>query len=80
MTNSIDSSLTKLILVVLLLCLGAGCSQQDAAETAAPGKPRIALIMKSLANEFFINMANGAKSHQAQNADSYELLVNGIKN
>ncbi|TQV86326.1 sugar ABC transporter substrate-binding protein [Exilibacterium tricleocarpae] len=36
--------------------------------------------MKSLANEFFIDMAAGAEAHQAANADSYELLVNGIKN
>ena len=45
-----------------------------------PGKPRVALVMKSLANEFFINMAAGARAHQAENADRYELIVNGIKN
>jgi ribose transport system substrate-binding protein len=50
-------------------------------EANAPkeGKPRIALIMKSLANEFFITMADGAKAHQKQNADQYDLEVNGIK-
>ncbi|PLW81199.1 LacI family transcriptional regulator [Kineobactrum sediminis] len=36
--------------------------------------------MKSLANEFFINMADGARRHQAANADQYELVVNGIRN
>ncbi|HEY7775112.1 MAG TPA: substrate-binding domain-containing protein [Kineobactrum sp.] len=36
--------------------------------------------MKSLANEFFINMADGARSHQAANADQYELVINGIRN
>ncbi|MHC4876825.1 MAG: substrate-binding domain-containing protein [Planctomycetota bacterium] len=42
-------------------------------------KPRVALIMKSLANEFFSTMAAGAESHQAEHADGYELVVNGIK-
>ena len=36
--------------------------------------------MKSLANEFFSTMADGAKKHQAANADKYYLVVNGIKN
>ena len=33
--------------------------------TDNPTKPRVALIMKSLANEFFATMAEGAKQHQA---------------
>jgi ribose transport system substrate-binding protein len=40
----------------------------------------VALVMKSLANEFFQIMAEGAKKHQAAHADGYELIVNGIKN
>src|SRR5205809_6118399 len=36
--------------------------------------------MKSLANEFFSTMADGAKKHQAANAANYDLIVNGIKN
>jgi ribose transport system substrate-binding protein len=36
--------------------------------------------MKSLANEFFSTMAEGAKQHQAAHADAYELIANGIKN
>ena len=36
--------------------------------------------MKSLANEFFQTMAEGAKKHQAAHAADYELIVNGIKN
>ncbi|MCG6155181.1 sugar ABC transporter substrate-binding protein [Rubinisphaera margarita] len=43
------------------------------------GKPRIALIMKSLANDFFSAMAKGAEEHQAAHAEEYELIVNGIK-
>jgi ribose transport system substrate-binding protein len=36
--------------------------------------------MKSLANDFFATMADGARHHQAQHAADYELLVSGIKN
>ncbi|MYD43804.1 MAG: sugar ABC transporter substrate-binding protein [Gammaproteobacteria bacterium] len=35
--------------------------------------------MKSLANEFFVTMAAAAQAHQLQQ-DTYELIVNGIKN
>ncbi len=75
--------------IVAALCVvGAsiGCSSgapenagkpENAAET---GRPRVALVMKSLANEFFVTMAEGAKAHQAAHAADYELLVNGIRN
>lgn len=36
--------------------------------------------MKSLANEFFSTMAEGAKKHQAAHQADYDLIVNGIKN
>ena len=36
--------------------------------------------MKSLANEFFVTMAEGAREHHAAQADQYDLIVNGIKN
>lgn len=68
----------------LIIFLGlAGCeSEQSITGTEAEAqKPvRVALVMKSLANEFFINMAEGATAHQAEHADTYELIVNGIKN
>ena len=57
----------------------SGCKPQ-AASTPTPGKPRIALVMKSLANEFFQTMAEGAKKHHAANAGDFELIINGIKN
>jgi ribose transport system substrate-binding protein len=65
----------------LLFCLGlalvslTGCQPSE----TGPDKPRVALIMKSLANEFFLTMENGARAHQKVNADRYELLANGIK-
>ena len=42
-------------------------------------KPVVALIMKSLANEFFTTMAEGAKRHHGEQEDDYELILNGIK-
>ena len=58
--------------------LAAGCG--PSAETESESRPEIALIMKSLANEFFATMAEGAKEHQAANEEAYDLIVNGIKN
>jgi ribose transport system substrate-binding protein len=48
---------------------------------AAPAfaKPKVALVMKSLANEFFLTMENGAKEHQRLHAAEYDLVTNGIK-
>ena len=45
---------------------------------ARTGKARIALVMKSLANEFFSTMADGATAHSQEHANEYELIVNGI--
>jgi ribose transport system substrate-binding protein len=55
-----------------MLCL-AGCRRQD-------DKPTVALVMKSLANEFFKTMEEGARAHQEAHADEYRLKVVGIKN
>lgn len=65
-----------------LLMLNGGCgrSANSRTEQSTNGKPKIALVMKSLANEFFNTMAEGAKKHQSTNAGSYDLIVNGIKN
>ncbi len=65
---------------VLLGCSGPGEPQTSTVgDASADGAPRIALVMKSLANEFFSTMADGAKKHQAEHADDYRLIVNGIK-
>ncbi|MBH3452080.1 sugar ABC transporter substrate-binding protein [Pseudomonas putida] len=46
----------------------------------AEDKPKVALVMKSLANEFFRTMEDGAKDYQKSHADEFELIANGIKN
>ena len=69
-----------LISVMLLTACGADDSSDSSTLGDAAAKPMIALVMKSLANEFFVNMANGAEAHQAEHGEQYELLVNGIRN
>lgn len=73
--------------ILLGLLFLAGCSSKNdqsggasaSGQTAASAKPRIALIMKSLANEFFQTMEKGARDHQQAHAGEYELIANGIK-
>ncbi|MFO1477753.1 MAG: sugar ABC transporter substrate-binding protein [Verrucomicrobiota bacterium] len=55
-----------------------GCKPSDD-HAPATSKPRVALVMKSLANEFFLTMENGAKAHQQAHAAQYDLIANGIK-
>ncbi|UWE18856.1 sugar ABC transporter substrate-binding protein [Herbaspirillum huttiense] len=50
-----------------------------AAMAQTPAKPKVALVMKSLANEFFLNMENGAREYQKANASKFDLIANGIK-
>jgi len=61
------------------ILVASGCEQQGTPTGETAGKPRVAVIMKSLANEFFVNMADGTKQHHAAHADDYELILNGIK-
>ena len=68
------------LLAAAALWGGCGKSDDKAAPKPAAEKPKIALVMKSLANEFFSTMAAGASRHQKTNAAAYDLLANGIKN
>lgn len=74
----------KTLLCLCLTALLIGCAPRPSASKTTdaesnPSKPRVALIMKSLANEFFSTMAKGAEQHQSEHADDYDLVVNGIK-
>lgn len=67
---------------VLATCIGLaaavmlplGAQAQEAAH-----KPKVALVMKSLANEFFRTMEDGAKDYQHQHPAQFDLVANGIK-
>jgi len=52
----------------------AGCQKKT------EDRPTVALIVKSLANEFFKTMEEGARAHHEQHKDEYDLKVIGIKN
>jgi len=66
-------------LTVIGILLASGCGQQETPAVATAGKPRIAVIMKSLANEFFVTMEAGTRQHHAAHSDDYELIINGIR-
>ena len=61
------------------LGLCTGCSRPGSNGSDGADRPRVALIMKSLANEFFATMEAGARTHQKEHASEYELIANGIK-
>jgi ribose transport system substrate-binding protein len=68
------SRLIRLLsLSIVLLAVASGCGP------AAPARPVVALVMKSLANEFFKTMQEGAERHQASHPEAYELVASGIK-
>jgi ribose transport system substrate-binding protein len=70
-----DKSIISVLIfcAVLLIILPAGCKRQET------GKPKVALIMKSLANEFFKTMEEGARAHHKEHSGEYDLTVVGIK-
>jgi len=65
----------QVLLIALAGMLLSGCGKKEEED-----KPTIALVMKSLANEFFQTMEEGAQAHHAQHADAYTLKAVGIKN
>jgi ribose transport system substrate-binding protein len=68
----------SVLAAVCCVLLAAGCNKPQT--EAGHGKPKIALVMKSLANEFFSTMAEGGRKHHDAHAADYDLIVNGIKN
>lgn len=69
--KSLRTGLAGLAALVVLSGCGSGPEE--------PGKPRVALVMKSLANEFFKTMEDGARAHQAAHPGRYELIASGIR-
>ncbi|MDB5816991.1 MAG: LacI family transcriptional regulator [Rhizobacter sp.] len=65
----------NVLTTALALALSTGFM---AAPARAQDKPKVALVMKSLANEFFRTMEDGAKANQKASGQ-YTLVANGIK-
>jgi ribose transport system substrate-binding protein len=86
--NSKTTALTRLpgatlpaAAALLALLAVTGCKPKVGPPgDAVDRRPRVALVMKSLANDFFATMADGARRHQAQHAAEYDLLISGTKN
>ncbi|MBI1318351.1 MAG: substrate-binding domain-containing protein [Candidatus Hydrogenedens sp.] len=71
----------KRMLSLAAVCLLAACSNSAPPQgQAQPGVPRVALVMKSLANEFFKTMEDSARAYAGEHADKFTLVANGIKN
>ncbi|AUM70817.1 sugar ABC transporter substrate-binding protein [Pseudomonas fluorescens] len=68
----------RLLAVAMLAAASAALPLSSAfAQTAE--KPKVALVMKSLANEFFLTMEDGAKAYQKEHSADFDLISNGIK-
>lgn len=74
--------LLRTLLITTCIAFVGGCSERadDASSERDAKRPTVALVMKSLANEFFVTMADGARAHHASRPDEYDLIVNGIRN
>ena len=71
----------RLLAVAMLAATAAALPVSSAfAESAeSADKPKVALVMKSLANEFFLTMEDGAKAYQKEHSADFDLISNGIK-
>jgi ribose transport system substrate-binding protein len=67
----------RLLAVSLMAALGTLAPLQSSFADAQ--KPKVALVMKSLANEFFLTMEDGAKAYQIEHSADFDLVSNGIK-
>jgi ribose transport system substrate-binding protein len=67
-------------MILIGLCLWIVCViGLMGCKESGPQKPRVALLVKSLANEFFKTMEDGAHQHHQENSGQYDLLAVGIK-
>lgn len=67
------------LLAVAMLAAAATALPVSSAFAESPEKPKVALVMKSLANEFFLTMEDGAKAYQKEHSADFDLISNGIK-
>lgn len=59
--------------------LGAGALLLPSLPSFAADKPKVGLVMKSLANEFFKQMQAGAEDYAAKNSDKFSFAAVGMK-
>ena len=68
------------VAVAVLAAASAALPLSSAFADDAAAKPKVGLVMKSLANEFFVTMQEGAKDYQKSHAADFDMITNGIKN
>jgi ribose transport system substrate-binding protein len=68
------------LLAVALLTAASAILPLSVVHAQTTEKPTVALVMKSLANEFFLTMEDGAKAYQKEHSADFDLISNGIKN
>src|SRR5438094_5626086 len=59
--------------------LAAGAIALPFGSAFAADKPKVGLVMKSLANEFFKQMQAGAEAYAAKNKDKFDFAAVGMK-
>lgn len=64
---------------VVAIALAAALTGCQRAEDSANDVPRVALVMKSLANEFFKTMEEGAVDYHAAHDNEFDLTANGTQ-
>ncbi|ATN11714.1 LacI family transcriptional regulator [Pseudomonas sp. FDAARGOS_380] len=69
----------RLLAVAVLAAASAALPLSSAFADDAAAKPKVGLVMKSLANEFFVTMQDGAKQYQKDHAADFDMITNGIK-
>ena len=67
------------LLAVAMLAAASAALPFSSALAQTTEKPKVALVMKSLANEFFLTMEDGAKAYQKEHSADFDLISNGIK-
>ena len=70
----------RLLAVAVLAAASAALPLSSAFADDAAAKPKVGLVMKSLANEFFVTMQEGAKDYQKSHTADFDMITNGIKN
>lgn len=67
------------LLAVAMLTASAVTLPLSSAFADDAKKPTVALVMKSLANEFFLTMEDGAKDYQKQHSAEFDLISNASR-
>ncbi|ADK80397.1 sugar ABC transporter substrate-binding protein [Sediminispirochaeta smaragdinae] len=75
MTKQLKSTAVLIFLIIVALFAIGRVHLRE----GRPHRVTVALVMKSLANEFFLTMEQGARDHHMNNAERYDLLIYGIK-